>query len=46
MNARFGKKGYYYGAKIVNSLVESGYSLKDLTVTPSEEIVKIYDSLE
>ena len=40
------QKGYYYGTKIINSLVESGYSLKDLTIMPAEEIVNRYDSLK
>ncbi|NLA79213.1 MAG: hypothetical protein GX853_00470 [Chloroflexi bacterium] len=40
------QKAYYYGAKIINSLVESGYKLTDLTLISAVDILEAYDSLE
>ncbi len=39
------QKGYYYGAKIINSLVESGYRLNTLTVMPAGTIIQAFDAL-
>lgn len=39
------QKGCYSGAKIINSLVESGYRLNTLTVMPTETIVQAFDAL-
>lgn len=45
LSADHWQKGYYYGAKMINSLVEVGYCLNELTVMPADKIIEAYDRL-